>query len=644
VTARAPRYVVFDCETHPVTHTLKAPPIVSLAAWASDGSTGGVSLWLREEGLDHLEGWLREPEVVFIGANIAFDMTCACASRPSLLPLIVQAYEAGRVQDVQVMERLLQIGKGAPRQKVALDKLVERHLGKDVSHWKQGDVWRTKYDQLDGVPLEIWPSDAREYAVLDVEWTRDVYREILKKLVRQMKTAEKRCAQYMVRTREELPDLIGEIEHQTRAAFVLHQPHVSGVRTERGRVRELRERTQVEFSDYREIAKKHGLVRANNSKNEAAIRDALTEYINDHGAKHLIEQTPGGQLSIKSKILKLCTEPGGEGLLALGQSGKSEKLLTAFLDPLLALPTNTVHSRYNVLVDSGRTSAFGPNVQQVSRDGGLRECYVARPGCVFIGSDYDTLEMRSLAQVAYRRFGASDMRDALIEGKDLHLDFAAELMAISYLEAQRLKDAGDATVKENRQFAKVGDFGFPGGLGVRTFVEYAANFGVFITEAQAQDLKQRFLKKWREMRLYFQDASNASKVEPRQLKIIQGLGRVRGNITYTRFCNTWFQGLAADGAKEALWEVQKACWDPESPLYGSRIVLFIHDEIVIETRESSKRWTLQQKGEELDRCMVRGMQKWIPDVPITSGYVVMRRWSKDASNKKMEVWDDQQAA
>ncbi|MCH9802144.1 MAG: hypothetical protein K0U62_11540 [Actinomycetia bacterium] len=636
------RYVVFDTETHLVTHTLKAPPIVSLAAWASDGSTGGISLWLREEGLDHLEGWLREPDVVFIGANIAFDMTCACAARPSLLPLVVQCYEAGRVQDVQVMARLLQIGKGIPRQKVGLAKLVERHLGKDVSHWKEGDVWRLKYSQLDGVPLGVWPSDAREYAMLDVEWARDVYREILKKLTRQMKTARMRCAQYMVRTRDEEPNLIAEIEHQTRADFVLHQLHVTGVRTERPRVRALREKTQEEFANYREIAKQHGLVRPNGSKNEAEIRDQLSAYIVKKGAKHLVETTKGGKLSIKSKILKLCTDHAG--LVALGQSGKSEKLLTAFLDPLMDLPTNTVHSRYNVLVDSGRTSAFGPNVQQVSRDGGLRECYVARPGCVFIGSDYDTLEMRSLAQVAFRRFGASDMRDALIEGKDLHLDFAAELMAISYLEAQRLKDADDATVKERRQFAKVGDFGFPGGLGIRTFVEYAANFGVFITEAEAQDLKQRFLKKWREMRLYFQDASNASKTEPRQLKIVQGLGRVRGNITYTRFCNTWFQGLAADGAKEALWEVQKACWDPESPLYGSRIVLFIHDEIIIETRESSKRWTLQQKGEELDRCMTRGMAKWIPDVPITSEYVLMRRWSKDASNKKMEVWDDQQAA
>jgi len=628
------RYVVLDTETHPVTDTLKAPPIVSVAAWASD-DPDEVHLWLRDEGLKHWRAWLEDPETVFIGANIAYDFTCACAYDASFIPLVVECYEAGRVHDVQVMERLLQIGRGAPRLKNSLDQLVKRHLGKDVSSWKSGDVWRVKYHLLDGVPLEVWPDDAATYARLDVEWTRDVYREQLRKLKKQMKVAQGKAADYMIRVRDVVPDLIGEIEHQTRAAFVLHQPQVTGVRIERARVRKLREKTQVEFSDLRKVATAAGLVSPNGSKNEGAIREALSEYIERHDAKHLREWTPGGQLSIKAAVLKGCTHD--QGLAALGAASKPEKLLTAFLDPLLALPTPLVHSRYNVLVDSGRTSASKPNVQQVSRDGGLRECYVARPGHVFIGSDYDTLEMRSLAQVAFTRFGASDMRNTLIEGKDLHLDFAAELLTISYALAEQRKAADDPEVKEARQFAKVGDFGFPGGLGVRTFVEYAAGFGVHLTEARAHELKQQFSRKWREMGPYFADASLASKTDfPSHLKIIQGLGRLRGNITYTRFCNTWFQGLAADGAKEALWEVQRACWTPGHVLYGSRIALFIHDEIVLETREEN----LEAKGNALVALMVSGMAKWIPDVPITADYVVMRRWSKDATNKKMKVWDD----
>jgi DNA polymerase I-like protein with 3'-5' exonuclease and polymerase domains len=289
-----------------------------------------------------------------------------------------------------------------------------------------------------------------------------------------------------------------------------------------------------------------------------------------------------------------------------------------------------------VLVDSGRTSARRPNVQQVSRDGGLRECYIARPGHVFIGADYDTLEMRSLAQVAYRMFGTSRMRDVLIEGRDLHLDFAAKLLGISYDEAVRRYAEGDQEVKAARQFAKVADFGFPGGLGAATFTEYAQGYGLDMTEAEARRLKDQFVVAWPEMGPYFRAAGDVTAADnPKRTWAIQGYGRARGNITYTRACNTPFQGLAADGAKEALWLVQKACWTPGDALCGSRIALFVHDEIIIETPESD----LKRKGERLVECMVEGMQRWIPDVPITAEPVVMRRWSKDAHNNDNEVWD-----
>lgn len=49
-------------------------------------------------------------------------------------------------------------------------------------------------------------------------------------------------------------------------------------------------------------------------------------------------------------------------------------------------------------------------------------------------------------------------------------------------------------------------------------------------------------------------------------------GRVRGAAEYTESCNTQFQGLAADGAKLALYEV--------SQLYP--VVAFVHDELVVE--------------------------------------------------------------
>lgn len=49
-------------------------------------------------------------------------------------------------------------------------------------------------------------------------------------------------------------------------------------------------------------------------------------------------------------------------------------------------------------------------------------------------------------------------------------------------------------------------------------------------------------------------------------------GRVRGGVEYTESCNTQFQGLAADGAKLALYEVARSY----------PVVAFVHDELVVE--------------------------------------------------------------
>ena len=56
-------------------------------------------------------------------------------------------------------------------------------------------------------------------------------------------------------------------------------------------------------------------------------------------------------------------------------------------------------------------------------------------------------------------------------------------------------------------------------------------------------------------------------------------GRVRGRVSFTQARNTPFQGLAADGAKLALWELIRA---------GYRVVAFIHDEILIELPEDGR--------------------------------------------------------
>ena len=76
-------------------------------------------------------------------------------------------------------------------------------------------------------------------------------------------------------------------------------------------------------------------------------------------------------------------------------------------------------------------------------------------------------------------------------------------------------------------------------------------------------------------------------------------GRVRGYCTYTQARNTPFQGLAADGAKRALWKLIKEKFYP---------VAFVHDEVVLEvdsTEEANKAKQImeQEMFEAVDRAI-----------------------------------------
>jgi hypothetical protein len=95
-------------------------------------------------------------------------------------------------------------------------------------------------------------------------------------------------------------------------------------------------------------------------------------------------------------------------------------------------------------------------------------------------------------------------------------------------------------------------------------------------------------------------------------------GRLRANATYAARHNTIFQGLAADGAKLALWLLWRA---------GYRIVNFIHDEVLIEVPAESD---LKEHAERVRHLMIEGMRAVVPDVSVNVEYAACERWYKKA--------------
>lgn len=104
--------------------------------------------------------------------------------------------------------------------------------------------------------------------------------------------------------------------------------------------------------------------------------------------------------------------------------------------------------------------------------------------------------------------------------------------------------------------------------------------------------------------------------------------RLRGGCSFCQACNTIFQGLGADASQNAGWLIAKACYTSvDSPLNKSRPVLYVHDEFVLETPEGPG---AHDAAMELERLMVEGAKKFLPDMEVSAPPVLMSCYSKEA--------------
>ena len=107
--------------------------------------------------------------------------------------------------------------------------------------------------------------------------------------------------------------------------------------------------------------------------------------------------------------------------------------------------TGRVHPEYFGFTHAARYSCSSPNIQQVPREFGYRDCFAAPEGRVLVGADYSGIELRIAAEIA----GDEQMIQAFREGKDIHRLTASLTSGTPY----------DDVTKAQRQNAKAINFG-----------------------------------------------------------------------------------------------------------------------------------------------------------------------------------------
>lgn len=619
--------ISMDTETCLFKRALKAPPLVCVSFATQNKS--GLRLWKNSEEFcrkaisTHRTLWAFAP----------FDLAVIGNQFPKLIDPIFEALADDRVHDVQIRQKLIDIAEGRYRGfyrnsegtfkiNYSVQGLAKRLLGEDVE--KEG-TWRLRYAELREIPIKDWPKEARDYAIKDAEILLPIY--------------DKQEAEV-----HNEPEILYNQFAQSRADIALHLSSCWGIRTDSDAVRELDRRTEEEWESIRDKLKKVGLIQKNGARDTKYAKRLLQKYLDPDqlaltvtGERKVKNKELTREEAIKAGYIKLdeesCLASKSKRLQAYARFGALIKLRSTYVSALKTGIEKPIQTYFEVLLETGRTSSSGPNLQNPPRAPGVRECFVPRKGCVFIGADFDQAELCSLSQTCLEWFGYSRMAERLNAKMDVHLDMAAQIMGISYKEAKILKDAEDPHMDEMRNLAKAADFGFPGGLGPDSFIQFAKGYGVLITREQAVELRRKWHQAWPEMKEYFHRI-NAMQQANGLIWIKQPISeRCRGRAKYTQACNQPFQGRTADAAKDALWEITlRQFARPKSALYGSHIVLFLHDEIIIEALEERS----HDAAMELQKVMVKSFVKYHPDMEKAAGAkpVIMRRWYK----KPKQVW------
>jgi len=247
---------------------------------------------------------------------------------------------------------------------------------------------------------------------------------------------------------------------------------------------------------------------------------------------------------------------------------------------------------FQIGAGTGRMSCGVPNVQQIPNKEEYRNCFTPSEGNVFVKADYAQIELVVLAHIT----GDENLIAAFKAKKDLHSETARILMGYKTLAEVK---------KEDRDLAKAVNFGMIYGMKEGGLAKYAKkSVGINLSRKEAAKFQQKFLSAYPKVKAW-------QKIQKKKRQTRTILGRMRNTThsTPNARLNSPVQGSAADGLKEALALLYES---PERKKFNVGLAMAVHDDILLEVPEEyaepAKEWLM--------RCMVQGMSRFIPDIPI----------------------------
>jgi len=644
--ARAMKHLAVDTETRLIGRGIDAAPeLVCVSFCGEDFKPGLLHHSEAEAFLQHAFS-----NYIVVGANFAFDACVLLRRFPQLTFVIYQAYDEGRVLDVQNAQRLIDLGQGqlngyrhASGEHIRyLYNLAALFARYDLGTMAKGeDTWRLRYGELINTPVHEWPESAREYAEKDALGTLQVWFK-----------------------QQQFNGYLQDLPAQCRKALELQKMTVRGMITDGPTCDKFYQETVAEIERCKKELIAAGLVRPAVGKKEAT-RNLKAAKARMRAICEELDLEP--KLTAKGQELKKAGAPAEElwdyvCLDAEATRDSGDPLLrdystytsaTTILNKAETLKEGSkglpLQTEFDVLKENGRCSSripkapkIGVQMQNLPTGGLMRKCFVARSGYALVSIDFNMHELVTVSQCQIWFAGASKLAEALNQDRDVHCDVGAGLLGCTYDEILANKKVKDSKYEKARKQSKEVNFG---GWGVMTPQRLMLQMNKkrkpgdeIVSERRAYEIMNAWETRW-EPQSYF-DAVGALFPDGNRwgLATIKQFisGRIRANCTFPDACNGFFSGLAADAASAAYYAVGRACSLGE--LRDCHLLVPIHDEILMEIPLDG----LHEYAYRARDLFVGAAQQFTPDVKLSAEPAAMFAYDKNADTVKkdgeLQVW------
>ena len=258
--------------------------------------------------------------------------------------------------------------------------------------------------------------------------------------------------------------------------------------------------------------------------------------------------------------------------------------------------TDRIHTHlYQLTTATGRLKSDGPNLQnipvrtEIGRQ--LRRAFRAPEGHKLICADYSQIELRILAHFSEDE----SLIETFTQDLDIHTAVASQVFEVPI----------ELVTRELRDKAKTINFGIIYGVSPTGLSRRIKGMRVKEAAALIDDYKTRFPGIDRFLQQCVQEASDHGYVRTltgrrRAIPEIYSTNRSRRSLGERLAINTVVQGSAADLMKAAMVHVQHRIDADKLPL---KMLLQIHDELVLETPESLAAEQAEIVCEEMENAM-----------------------------------------